>query len=91
MKFLFVLLVIVSACIACARFQKHDIAADLVSEMERNCKKVEVKRDYDHRVYVITYTGKLSKGRCPMAVVRGWEEGRTIENREVEICGCKAR
>ncbi len=85
------LLVIVSACFACARFQKHDIAAELVSEMERNCKKVEVKGDYDRGVYVITYTGKLSKGRCPIAVIRGWEEDRTIENREVEICGCKAR
>jgi hypothetical protein len=90
-KFLFALLFILMAFSACGRLHKHDIEASLVSEMERNCRQVEIKRDYDHGVYVITYTGKISKGRCPVALIRGWEEGRTIENKEVEICGCRDR
>jgi hypothetical protein len=91
LKFIFALLFIVSACIACARLQKHDIEANLISEMEKNCKKVEVKMDYDQRVYVITYTGKVSKDRCPIALVQGWKDGKIIEKKEVEICGCKDR
>ena len=91
LKFPFGLLFIVLACIACARLQKHDVAADLISEMETNCKKIEIKRNYDQRVYIITYTGKISKGRCPIALIRGWEDGGIIEKKEVEICGCKDR
>ncbi len=91
MKFLIALLFIAMALCACGRLQKRDIQADMISEMERNCRKVEIKRDYDHGVYVITYTGKISKDRCPIALIRGWEEGRTIENKEVEICGCRDR
>ena len=91
MKFLFALLFIVTAFIACVRLQKHNIEADLVSEMEKNCKKVEIKRDYDQGVYVITYTGKVSKDRCPIALIQGWKDGGIIEKKEVEICGCKDR
>lgn len=91
MKFLIALLFILLACIACARLQKRDIEADLISEMGKNCRKVEIKKDYAHGVYTITYTGKVSKGRCPIALIRGWEDGRVIENKEVEICGCKDR
>ncbi len=80
-----------TACIACARLQKHDIEANLTSEMEKNCKKVEIKMDYDQGVYIITYTGKVSKDRCPIALVRGWKDGRITEEKEVEICGCKDR
>jgi hypothetical protein len=91
LKFLFALLLTVLTCIACASLRKHDIEADLISEMEKNCKKVEVKMDYDQRVYVITYTGKVSKDRCPIALVQGWKDGKIIEKKEVEICGCKDR
>lgn len=89
LKFLFALLIMATACFACARLQKHDIEADLISEMEKNCKKVEVKMDYDQRVYVITYTGKVSKDRCPIALIQGWKDDGTIEKKEVEICGCR--
>lgn len=91
LKFLFALLLTVLTCIACASLRKHDTEADLISEMEKNCKKVEVKMDYDQRVYVITYTGKVSKDRCPIALVQGWKDGKIIEKKEVEICGCKDR
>jgi hypothetical protein len=91
LKFLLALLFIVVALTACARLQKHDIEADLISEMEKNCKKVEIKRDYDHEVYVITYTGKVSKDRCPMALIRGWKDSRIIKEKEVAICGCRDR
>ncbi|MFI5295769.1 MAG: hypothetical protein ACHQ0Y_12195 [Thermodesulfovibrionales bacterium] len=89
LKFLLALLFIVVALTACASLRKHDIEANLISEMEKNCKKVEVKMDYDQRVYVITYTGKVSKGRCPIALIQGWKNDGTMEKKEVEICGCK--
>ena len=91
LKFQFAFLFIVLTCIACASLRKHDIEANLISEMEKNCKKVEVKMDYDQGVYVITYTGKVSKDRCPMALIQGWKDGGTIEKKEVEICGCRDR
>ncbi len=91
LKFLFALPFIVMTFIACARLQKHDIAANLISEMEKDCKKVEIKRDYDHGVYVTTYTGKVSKDRCPIALIQGWKDGGIIEKKEIEICGCKDR
>jgi hypothetical protein len=59
--------------------------------MGKNCKKVEIKKDYAEGVYIITYTGRVSKGRCPIALIRGWEDGGIIEKKEVEICGCKDR
>ncbi len=91
MKFLLSLLFIVLTGVSCARLQKHDIEADLIAEMEKNCKKVEIKKDYAQGVFIITYTGKVSKGRCPIALIRGWEDGGISEKREVEICGCKDR
>lgn len=80
-----------TTCIACARLSKHDIDANLISEMEKNCKKVEIKRDYDQRIYIITYTGRVSKDRCPIALIQGWKDGGMIEKKEVEICGCRDR
>ncbi len=91
LKFLFALIFMAATCVACARLQKRDIAADLVSEMEKNCKEVEIKRDFDQGVYVIRYTGKVSKDRCPIALIQGWKDGLTIINKEVAICGCKDR
>ena len=61
----------------------------MVSEMTGNCKKVEIKMDYDGGVYVMTYTGKVSKNGCPVALLRGWKDGSTIKEKELEICGCK--
>ena len=91
MKFLLALLFIVLTGVTCARLQRNDIEADLIAEMEKNCKKVEIKKDYAEGVYIITYTGRVSKGRCPIALIRGWEDGGIIEKKEVEICGCKDR
>lgn len=51
----------------------HNIESELISEMEENCKRVEVKMDYDGVVYVIEYTGKLAKSRCPSALITGLE------------------
>ena len=91
LKFLLAFLFRVLTGVTCARLQKRDIEADLISEMEKNCKKVEIKKDYAQGVYIITYTGRVSKGRCPIALIRGWEDGGIIEKKEVEICGCKDR
>ncbi len=88
-EFLFALLFIAMTFIACGRLQKRDVDADLISEMERNCKKVEIKKDYDQAVYIISYTGKVSKDRCPLALIRGWKGDRLIREKQVEICGCR--
>ena len=87
-KVLFLLFVILS-CVSCAGLQKGDIETKLISEMEGNCKKVEIKRDYDQSVYVIEYTGKMSKERCPVALIRAWKDGKLIQEKEVDICGCR--
>ncbi len=71
LKFLFALLLTVLTCIACASLRKRDVESNRISEMEKNCKKVEIKMDYDQKVYVITYTGKVSKDRCPIALIHG--------------------
>lgn len=91
MKFLLALLFTVLTCMACAGLRGPDVDSNLISEMEKNCKKVEIKMDYDQKVYLITYTGKVSKDRCPTALVQGWKDGKIIEKKEVEICGCKDR
>ena len=89
LKFLLTLLSIAVICIACGRLQKHDVDTVLISEMEKNCKKVEIKKDYDQALFVLAYTGKVSKAGCPLALIRGWKDGKIIEERQVEICGCK--
>jgi hypothetical protein len=66
-----------------------DIETKLIAELEEDCKRVEIKMDYDQGVYVIAYTGQVSKGRCPLAMIRGWKDGRLIKEKEVEICGCR--
>ncbi len=91
LKLLFTLLFVAVTCLACARLEKHDVDAGLISEMEKNCKKVEIKKGYDQAVYVIAYTGKVSKAGCPLALIRGWKNDRIIEERQVEICRCKDR
>jgi len=90
-KFLFAILLIVLTCGACASLRKHDVESSLIAEMGQDCKKVEIKMDHDQGVYVITYTGKVSKDRCPIALIRGWKDGGIIEEKEVEICDCKDR
>ena len=91
LKFLFTILFIAVTCLACARLEKHDVDAGLISEMEKNCKKVEIKKDYDQALFVIAYAGKVSKAGCPLALIRGWKDGQIIEERHVEICGCKGK
>jgi hypothetical protein len=91
LKFLLALLFTVLTCIACASLRKSDVESKLISEMGKNCKKVEIKMDYDQKVYVITYTGKVSKEGCPKALIQGWKDGGIIEKKEVEICECKDR
>lgn len=91
MKFFLALLLIVSACSACVSSRKHDIDANLISGMEKNCRNVEIKMDYDQGVYIIAYTGKVSKDRCPIALIQGWKDGGIIKKKEIEICGCKDR
>ncbi len=83
------LLFIAVTFMACGGLEKRNVDAELIAEMERNCKKVEIKKDYDQAVYVIAYTGKISKERCPLALIRGWKGDRLIEEKQVEICGCK--
>jgi hypothetical protein len=77
------------ACLSCAGLGKSVIEAQLIAEMEGDCKKVEIKRDYQQTVYVIAYTGRMSRDRCPLALMQEWEDGRMIREKEVEICGCR--
>jgi len=48
-----------------------------------------IKLDYDKGVYVTTYTGKVSKDGCPIALLQGWKDERLIKEKELEICGCR--
>ena len=89
MKFIFSSLLITSVLVSCGIWQKRDIEGRLISEMTGNCKKVVVKMDYDQGVYVITYTGEVSKDGCPVALLQGWKDERLIKEKKLEICGCK--
>jgi hypothetical protein len=82
-------LLITSIFASCGIWQKSDIEGRLISEMAGNCKKVQIKRDYAQEVYVIAYTGKVSKDGCPVALLQGWKGERLIKEKELEICGCK--
>ena len=88
-KFIFSSFLITSVLSSCATWQKKDIEGRLISEMAGNCKKVQIKRDYAQEVYVIMYTGKVSKDGCPVALLQGWKSERLIKEKELEICGCK--
>lgn len=88
-KLLFEVFFVVSSCISCASLFRSDVETRLVSEMGGNCKKVEIKMDYYDKVYVIEYTGKVSKDKCPIALIQAWKDGGLIEKKEVEICGCR--
>jgi len=89
MKFIFSFLLITLVFASCATWQKKDIEGALVSEMAGNCKKVQIKRDHDQEVYVIMYTGKVSKDGCPVALLQGWKDEKQIKEKELEICGCR--
>jgi hypothetical protein len=80
---------VVSACISCAGLFRSDIETRLIAEMEGNCKKVEIKMDYEGGVYVITYTGKVSKDKCPIALIQAWKNGALIKEKEALICRCR--
>ena len=88
-KFIFSSLLITSVLASCGIWQKRDIESRLISEMAENCKKVVIKMNYDKGVYVITYTGKVSKDGCPVAFLQGWKDERLIKEKELEICGCR--
>lgn len=89
LKLLCSLFLMVSLCISCAGLQKSGIETKLIAEMEKNCTRVTVKMDYDQGVYVIAYTGQVSKDMCPIAIIRGWKGEKLIKEKEVEICGCR--
>ena len=88
-KFIFSSLLITTVFAACGIWQKRDIEDRLISEMTNNCKRVVSKMDYDGEVYVITYTGEVSKNGCPVALLKGWKAERLIKEKKLEICGCK--
>ncbi len=77
---------VVPACISCAGIFRSDVEKRLISEMESNCKKVEIKMDHNGEVYVISYMGKISKNKCPLASIRAWKDSELIKKKEVEIC-----
>ena len=64
---------------SCGIWQKRDIEGRLISEMAENCKRVVIEMDYDNGVYVITYTGKVSKDGCPVALLQGWKDEKLIK------------
>jgi len=86
---IFSFFLITSAFASCETWQKRDIEGRLISEMAGDCKKVQIKRDYAQEVYVIMYTGKVSRDGCPVALLQGWKGERLIKEKELEICGCK--
>src|SRR6266498_2965179 len=86
---LLAIFLMISVLISCAGVFRRDIDTRLISEMEGNCNKVEIKRDYEGGVYVITYTGRISKDKCPTALIRAWKNGGLIKEKEVEVCGCR--
>ena len=88
MKFLSILLITLT-CLSCVGLRKGGVETKMISEMEGDCGKVEIKRDYDQGVYVIEYTGKMTKERCPIALMRAWKDGKLIKEKEMDICGCK--
>lgn len=88
LKFQFFLLITLT-CASCGGLSKGDIIPKMISEMEGDCRKVELKRDYGPDIYVMEYTGKMSREKCPIALVRAWRDGKLIEEKEVSICGCK--
>lgn len=88
MKFIFSSLLITSVFASCGIWQKRDIEGRLISEMAEDCKRVVIKMDYDKGVYVITYTGEVSKDGCPVALLQGWKDERLIKEKELENCGC---
>jgi len=88
-KIIFSSLLITLVFAGCGLWQKRDIEDRLISEMTNNCKKVVIKMDYDKGVYVMTYTGEVSKDGCPVALLQGWKDERLIKEKKLEICGCK--
>jgi hypothetical protein len=82
-------LLITAICASCVTWQKAGIEHRLISEMAKDCKKALIKMDYEQGVYVISYTGKVSKDGCPVALLQGWKEERAIKEKELEICGCR--
>ena len=88
---LFVAVFLSFICLSCVSAHKKDIEAMLISAMAETCKTEEIKVDYDRGIYMITPTGKLSGNGCPIAVIRGWKEGRVIKEKEVEVCECREK
>ena len=88
-KFIVSSLLITSVIAACGIWQKRDIEGRLLSEMTENCKRVMSKMDYDKGMYVMTYTGEVSKDGCPVALFQEWKDERLIKEKKLEICGCK--
>lgn len=82
---------VVFGLVSCASTQKRDIESELIAAMIAKCKSVEIKVDEGREVYVIDPTHKSSDNRCPIALIRGWRDGKIIKEKEVEICECKDR
>lgn len=82
-----IVLVVLLGCISCAGTQRRDVESELIAAVEKKCKTVEIKADEE--VYIIDPTQKLSGNGCPIALIRGWKDGRMIKEKEVEICACK--
>src|SRR3990172_702973 len=89
LKTLLAVMIVSLGCFSCAGTQRRDVESDLIAAMEAKCKSVEIKADSE--VYVIDPTLKLSGNGCPIALIRGWRDGRIIKEKEVEICACKNR
>ncbi len=88
-KALWAVIIVFLCGVSCASTQRRDVESDLIAAMEAKCKSVEIKADSE--VYVIDPTPKLSENGCPIALMRGWRDGRIIKEKEVEICACKNR
>jgi hypothetical protein len=88
-NFLWAIIMVFLCCVSCATTQRRDVESDLIAAMEAKCKSVEIKADGE--VYVIGPTQKLSENGCPIALIKGWRDGRIIREEEVEICACKNR
>ncbi len=81
--------VILATCLSCAGTPKKDIEGMLISTFGETCKTAEIKFHGDLDIYIISPTGKVSPNGCPVAMIRGWREGRLIKEKEVEVCECR--
>jgi hypothetical protein len=73
--------------IGCAGVQQRDIESQLIDAFRMERKTVEIKDDAHGKVYMIDPLHVKTKRGCELALIRVWEHGIKIDEKEVEVCG----